>query len=341
MKTHAQIKAQILAKVVEVIRLQHKAIATERAYCGWIARYYDFCVNLPAEWPAEQKMERFLTDLAVVHDVSASTQNGAFHAVRFLYVEVIKRTLDVSKVNALRAQRPEQVRNAPSLEDTIALLRDVKDISSYPSNLVTRMLYGCGLRVSEPLNLRIKDVKIERRELHLKAAKGKKDRVVRLPDCLVPEITRQMEAARIIHERDARELVPVTLPHQLARKYPEYQWAWTWAWLFPMHKPCQHPRTGETVRWRMMEDIVQRAVKESRRRLHIQVVPHELRHAYATHSLDAGANLKALQEAMGHVDIKTTAGYCHADALSVRSPLDRLPENVLPFTQSNLRRATA
>ena len=318
---------------MEVIRLQHKSLATERAYCGWIARYYDFCVNLPAEWPPEQKMERFLTDLAVVHDVSASTQNGAFHAVRFLYVEVMKRMLDVAKVNALRAQRPEQVRNAPTLEDTIALLRDVKDVSGYPSRLVTLMLYGCGLRVSEPLNLRIKDVKFDRRELHIKAAKGKKDRVVRLPECLVPELMRQMEAARIIHERDLRERVPVELPHQLARKYPEHQWTWPWAWIFPMHKPCQHPRTGQTVRWRMMEDIVQRAVKESRRRLHIQVVPHELRHAYATHSLDAGTSLKALQEAMGHVDIKTTAAYCHADALSVRSPLDRLPENVLPFVQ--------
>ena len=343
MKTPEQIKAMILQKVEEVIRLQHKALATERAYSGWIARYYDFCLNLPSEWPAEQKMERFLTDLAVVYDVSASTQNAAFHALRFLYVSVFKRPLDVTKVNALRAQRPEQVRNAPSVEDTIALMRDVQDLSGYPANLVVRLLYGCGLRVSEPLNLRIKDVKIERRELHIKAAKGKKDRVVRLPDCLVPEILRQIEAARIIHERDMREQVPVALPHQLARKYPEYQWAWQWAWLFPMHKPCCPPRTGETVRWRMMEDIPQRAVKASRRRLQIQVVPHELRHAYATHCLDSGINIKALQEAMGHVDIKTTAGYCHAEALSVRSPLDRLPPaNVVPFAPSQaVLRATA
>jgi integron integrase len=341
MKTHAQLRAEIVAKVANVIRLQHKALATERAYSGWIGRYYDFCITLPREWPAEQKMEVFLTDLAVVHDVSASTQNGAFHAICFLYVEVLKRPLDVAKINAMRAQRPEQVRHAPSLEDTIALLRDVKDVSSYPSNLVARLLYGCGLRVSEPLNLRIKDVKIERHELHIKAAKGKKDRVVRLPDCLVPELQQQIAAARIIHERDQRERIPVELPHQLARKYPEHQWAWPWAWLFPMHKPCQHPRTGQTVRWRMMEDIVQRAVKESRRRLGIQVVPHELRHAYATHSLDAGISIKALQQAMGHVNIQTTANYCHADALSVASPLDRLPPNVVPFATVPRQRASA
>ncbi len=334
-KTSEQIRAEILQRVVEVARLQHKALSTERAYRDWIARYYDFCTGVPAEWPAETKMERFLTKLAVVNDVSASTQNSAFHAIRWLYTDVLKRPLDVPKVNALRAQRPGQVRNAPSLEDTIALLRDVKDISGYPSNLIARLLYGCGLRVSEALNLRIKDVKIDRRELHIKAAKGKKDRVVRLPDCLVPEILRQIEVAKVTHERDTREKIPVALPHQLARKYPEYQWSKPWAWVFPMHKPCRHPRTGETVRWRMMEDIVQRAVKESRRRLDIQVVPHELRHAYATHSLDAGTNIKALQEAMGHVDINTTAGYCHKDALSVQSPLDRLPANVVAFIDQN------
>ncbi len=324
---------QILNRTTEIIRRKHMALATERAYCGWIKRYYDYCLTLPKELPAEAKMESFLTWLAKVHDVSASTQNGAFHAIRFLYVEVIARALDVSKVNALRATRPEQIRHAPSVEDTVALLRDVKDEAGYPANLVVRLLYGAGLRVSEPLNLRIKDVRIERRELYILGAKGRKDRVVRLPEGVIPDLQRQMMHARTIWERDRREQVPVELPHQLARKYPEYQWAWQWAFVFPMHKPCRHPRTGKTVRWRMMEDIVQKAVKYSRRRLEIQVVPHELRHAYATHCLDRGVNIKALQEAMGHVQIETTAGYCHAEALSVSSPLDALsqPANVVPF----------
>lgn len=331
MKTPEQIKRQILQRVTEVARLQQKALSTERQYRDWIARYYDFCRHLPADWQAETKMERFLTELAVRHDVSASTQNSAFHAVRWLYVSVIKRTLDVAKVNALRAHRPEQVRHAPTVAETVALLRDVQDVSAYPANLVVRLLYGCGLRVSEPLNLRIKDVVVADRSLIIKAAKGKKDRVVRLPEVLVPEIERQIEIATTMHERDVREQVPVALPNQLARKYPEYQWSRPWAWLFPMHFPCLHPRTGQTVRWRMMEDIVQRAVKESRRRLQIQVVPHDLRHAYATHSLKSGVSIKALKEAMGHVDIKTTDGYCHDDAMSVPSPLDKLPANVLAF----------
>jgi len=335
MKPNPAIRAQILQQASEVMQMKHMALTTERDYCGWIGRFYDFCCDLPKDLAAEAKMEAFLTHLAVVRDVSASTQNGAFHAIRFLYVQVIKRALDVAKVNALRATRPEQVRHAPSVEDTLALLRDVRDEAGYPANLVVRMLYGSGLRVSEPLNLRIKDVRFERRELILKAGKNSKDRVVRLPEAVIPELQQQIRHARRVWQQDVQDGIPVTLPHQLARKYPEYQFAWPWAFVFPMHKTCKHPRTGATVRWRMMTNIVQKAVKYSRRRLGIQVVPHELRHAYATHCLDRGVNLKALQEAMGHAQIETTAGYCHAEALSVASPLDTIAAttapNILPF----------
>ena len=324
MKSNEEMLAGILSRTVDVIRREHKSIETEKAYCGWIRRFFWFCLKVPKSLPPERKLELFLTDLARVQDVSASTQNGAFHAVRFLYVKVLEKSLDVARVNALRATRPEQIRKAPTLEETVALLRTVQDVSGYPSNLAVRLMYGCGLRVSEPLALRIKEVRISRMELYILGAKGRKDRVVRLPDCLVPEIERQMTVAQTVFEQDRRNGVPVELPHGLARKYPDWRFAWPCAWLFPMHRPCRHPRTGETVRWHMIPDIVQRAVKLARRALGIMVRPHELRHGYATHSLDAGVNIKALQEALGHVQLETTAGYCHAEALSVRSPLDAL-----------------
>src|SRR6185295_311591 len=116
--------------------------------------------------------------------------------------------------------------------------------------------------------------------------------------------------------------VPVLLPEPLARKYPEYRFAWPWAWLFPAHRPCGHPRTGQVVRYRMHEANVQRAIKEARRQLGIMVQPHELRHAYATHCLERGTNPRAIQTAMGHQSLETTMGYLHAEALSVPSPLD-------------------
>ena len=116
--------------------------------------------------------------------------------------------------------------------------------------------------------------------------------------------------------------LPVALPGLLAKKYPDWRFAWKWAWLFPAHAPCRHPRTDETVRWRCHEANVQRAVRQAARPLGLCVTPHHLRHAYATHSLNRGVNVKALQLAMGHAHSDTTLGYCHASALSVPSPLE-------------------
>lgn len=311
---------EAIEKAREVIRRQHKALATEECYLNWLHRYIKAVHLMPSALPGEQKLERFLTELALKRDVSASTQNQAFNAITFFYKDVLGQPL--KDVDALRASRPAQLRHAPTVPETRALLAAVQDVGGYPTNLISRLLYGCGLRVTEPLNLRLKDVSIASGRLNILGAKGGKDRVVALPQSLVPEIKMQMEFARRVWRQDGVNKVPLELPHQLAQKYPEYRFARQWAWLFPAHHPCQHPRTGGVVRFRMHESNVQRAIKEARRRIGVMVLPHELRHAYATHSLDRGANIKALSEAMGHKQIETTLGYCHADALSVRSPLD-------------------
>lgn len=304
-----------------VIRRQGKALSTERDYCGWLRRYLAFTFTLTLGLSSEAKAEAFLTMLVTQHDVAVATQNSAFSAILFFYKDVLKTPL--KDVDALRATRPAQMRHAPSVDETRALLAEVKDVSGYPTNLIVRMLYGCGLRVTEPLNLRIKDVKFEDSSLFILGAKGGKDRVVRLPCSLAVEIEQQMTIACRTWEMDRRNGMPIALPHQLGKKYPEYRFARGWAWLFPQHRPCAHPRTGEMVRYRMHESAVQRAVKQARRTLGIAVVPHELRHAYATHSLGSGVNIADLSKSMGHSQIQTTAGYCHADALSVPSPLDR------------------
>jgi integrase len=205
----------------------------------------------------------------------------------------------------------------------IQRLRDV--IRRYPTNLIARLLYGCGLRVTEPLNLRIKDVDLPARRLCIRGAKGGKDRLVSLPHALTVELTQQVEFARAVWRRDVQNKIPLMIPGQLARKYPEYQWAWPWAWLFRSRCPCRHPRTGKTVRFRMHEANVQNAIKEARRRLGIMVLPHELRHAYATHCLERGTNPCAIQQAMGHKSLETTMAYLHAQSLSVISPLDSRP----------------
>jgi site-specific recombinase XerD len=276
--------------------------------------------QMPNSISSEQKMERFLTELATKHDVAASTQNQAFNAILFFYRDVLG--IKLNDIDSLRAVRPAHVRTCPSRQDTLRLLDAIKDIGGYPTNLATRLLYGCGLRVSEAVSLRVKDLKLDRSELFIMGAKGGKDRVVKLPCSLTSALTQQVDFARHVWRKDALNKLPIQLPHQLAKKYPEMEFNFGWAWLFPLRYPCADPRTGRMVRWHMLTDSIQRAVKEARRRTGIMAVPHELRHAYATHSLDRGVNMKALSEAMGHKQIETTAGYCHATALSVPSPLD-------------------
>ena len=311
---------EAIARAREVLRRQHKAIATEQAYLHWLGRYIHALRHIPDTFTSEQKLERFLTDLAL-QSVSASTQNQAFNAILFFYKDVLG--VELKNVQAIRATRPAQLRHAPTVAETRALIAAVRDVGGYPVNLIVRMLYGCGLRVSEPLNLRIKDVDLTNGRLYLKGAKGGKDRVVALPCSLSAELRSQMDYSRSVWKRDCLARIPLEIPGQLAKKYPEYRFAWSWAWLFPQRHPCRHPRTGELVRYHLHEANVQQGVKEARRKLGIMVLPHELRHAYATHSLENGVNLKALKEAMGHVSFETTMGYCHADALSVPSPLDR------------------
>lgn len=272
--------------------------------------------------PPERKMEAFLTQQAT-QDVSASTQNQALCALLFLYRECLG--VEVGKIDALRAKKPVHLRYAPERHEVLALMENVQDVASYPTRLIVRLLYGCGLRVSEPLNLRLKDVLISESKFVIRSAKGGKDRFVAIPCALTAAIRAQMEYARAIAERDRADGVPVALPGLLAKKYPHWQFSAKWAWLFPSHKPCVHPRTGAIVRWRCHEANVQRCVRQAARRMGLDITPHHLRHAYATHCLDAGQNPRAIQEAMGHSQLETTMGYMHADAMNVRSPLDFSP----------------
>jgi integrase len=294
-------------------------MATEQTYLHWLRHYMAALGRMPKTLTSEQKLEHFLTELALKKNVSAATQNQAFNALLFFYKDVLGTPLGA--VDGLRATRPERVRRAPTVGETRALLAAVPAVGGYPTNLVARLLYGCGLRVCEPLNLRVKDVGFEEGKLFIVGGKGRKDRVVALPCAVTEDLRAQLDFARVVWRRDGEARIPLEIPNQLGVKYPEYRFSWPWAWVFPAHWPCKNPRTGELVRYRMHEANVQRAIREARRKIGVQVLPHELRHAYATHSLDRGVNVKALQGAMGHQHIETTIGYCHADALSVPSPL--------------------
>jgi len=313
-------KTQAIDAMRLVMRRKHMSLSTERSYCHWLKRY---CAAIPSYHctSSRNRIEKFLTSLARQR-VSASTQNQAFNAILFFYREVLHQ--EIGNINALRAKRPEHVRSAPSRDQVSELLMIVQDAHNYPTRLIVHMLYACGLRVTEPLNIRIKDVDLDHLRLTVRDGKHHKDRVVPLPSILAGPIESQRMYARSLWERDRRNGIPVPLPGRLHRKYPSARHSLQWYWLFPAHKPCKHPRTGEMVRWRCHESNVQRAVRKAAAQMGMEslITPHVLRHAYATHVIDRGGSVRDLQSALGHKHLDTTMRYVTPDAMKVRSPIE-------------------
>jgi integrase len=313
----------VLNKLSDVCRRMRLSYATEKSYLGWVRSYISMLSLLPAELSSEEKVSAFLTREAK-RGVAAATQSQALNAVVFLYGKVLGKPL--AEVDALRVRRPPSVRTALSLEETRLLLGAMEDVAGYPTRLVVQLLYGCGLRVSEPLELRIKDVDLGAGHIVVRAAKGNKDRIVALPECLRGAMEGQLRVARAVSKADVEAGLPVALPGLNGVKNPRARFDAGWAWVFPMEKATVHPRTGEKVRWRMHEVNVQRAVRRAADKagLSVKVTPHVLRHTFATHAHGAGAAARDLQAVLGHTKLETTMGYLDARPTRVVSPLDRL-----------------
>lgn len=307
-----------------VMRRQHKAWKTEQSYVRWLERYMHWLHAHRSRLPQDSRgrIEAFLTDLAVRARVSGKTQNCAFHAVLFFYREVLKEKIE--HVSALRAKTGERMRHAPSRADVLAMLDALDDANGYPIRLIVQLLYGCGLRVSEPLKLRVKDIRFDTGLLTVREAKGDKDRVVRIPDPLKAPLAAQIRFARGLWERDQAAGIPVQLSEAYHRKNARARREWGWYFVFPQAVPCRHPRTGERVRYHLHESNIQRAVRTARIRARITapLTPHHLRHAYATHLHDAGVSARDLQNVLGHKSLETTMVYLTPHAATVRSPLE-------------------
>ncbi len=319
-------RSEILDLVRKRIRLLHYAYSTEDAYCHWSGRYHDFCLKQPAGVAAEKMTEAFLTDLAARLGVSARTQSQAFAAVLFLYKEVLDEPL--GDVRALRAKRPFHERVSPSRDQVRQLRVAVEDTPGTPARLLVDLLYGCGLRVSEPVELRIKDVLWDEGptgQLVIRGAKGGKDRRVPIPAACVAPLRLQVEKARTVWEQDRMNSpgVGVTLPGRLSEKYPDAPFMWQWFWLFPAENHCDDPRRGIRVRYHVLPESIQRAVLRAARKVGLGgiVTPHVLRHAYATHSREG---IDSLRKLLGHSSIETTAGYLHPVVDRASNPLDDL-----------------
>ncbi len=307
------------------LRSRHYSLRTERAYVAWTKRFiYFHGVRHPKDMgPGE--VNAFLSHLAVEEKVSASTQNQALSAILFLYRNVLGRSLgDLEGV--IRARRPKHL----PVVLTRAEVRAVLDRLSGDTFLICSLLYGGGLRLMECLRLRIQDIDFGSNEVMVREGKGRKDRVTVLPGSVGESLAQHLATVKAIHEKDLEEgWGRVPLPNALARKYTSASGAWLWQWVFPQRHRWVHPVTREQGRHHVHETVVQKAVRDAVRRAGVakRATCHTFRHSFATHLLEAGYDIRTVQELLGHRDVKTTMIYTHVlnrGGRGVRSSMDGL-----------------
>lgn len=317
-------KPRLLDLIREQIRLKHYSIRTERVYCEWVKRFIRFHrYRHPVEMGAAE-VEAFLSDLAVRGNVSVSTQNQALAALLFLYKQVLK--LDLPWLGeVVRAKKPSRLPVVLSVDEVQRILSHLQG----EVWLITSLLYGAGMRLMEVLRLRVKDVDFARQEIVIRDGKGMKDRVTVLPQRLSVSLQQHLQVVRAMHNAGLGEgRGDVYLPDALARKYPKAPWEWAWQYVFPAASLSVDPRSGRTRRHHFDEKRIQRHFKSAVKAAGIEklATPHTLRHSFATHLLEAGQDIRTVQELLGHADVKTAMIYTHVlnrGGLAVLSPLDR------------------
>lgn len=312
----------IVDRVRTEIRTRHYSPRTEEAYLGWIVRYLDFHRREPEELSIDD-IRRFLSALAIDHKVSAATQNQARAAITFLYRDVLHApvgTVD-GVATAKTPRRLPEVLTADEVRRVLGALEGAHQ-------LVASLLYGAGLRLLEALELRVKDIDFERGEIIVRGGKGGKDRVTVLPDLLVPALRAHLRRVHKLHQSDlARGEGRAILPDAYLRKNPSAPLEWRWQLVFPATRPWRDPSTGHEHRHHYHESAIQRAVHDAALTIGItrRVTCHTFRHSFATHLLEAGYDIRTVQELLGHSDVRTTMIYTHVlnrGGLAVRSPMD-------------------
>lgn len=311
-----------------VLRVRHYAWRTEQSYVEWVGRFLEWRGEGTDPAVAETaEVRRYLEHLAVEREVSASTQNQAFSALLFYFEHVLERPLGDLRgtLRARPSRRLPVVLSEAEVERLLAVLEGT-------FALMVRLMYGTGLRLMECCRLRVKDVDFGRGQVTIHGAKGDKDRVVMLPEQLRTGLEGHLRRVQVLYEADRREGLPgVWLPGALAQKYPNAAVEWAWQWVFPSRMLSVDPRTGVRRRHHVHENGLQKAVKEAARLAGIEkpVSCHTLRHTFATHLLEAGVDIRTVQELLGHTRLDTTMIYTHVmtrPGIGVQSPLDRLTE---------------
>ena len=324
--TAAQQPKKLQQLVADAIAVRHYSRRTNEAYWHWIKRFVLWSGKRHPRDMGQAEVGQFLTWLASEQRVSASTQRQALAAILFLYQQVLG--IEIGWVEGVvRAKQSQRLPVVMTMDETRALLAQ----TSGTPGLFLRLLYGTGLRLMEGLNLRVKDLDLEQRQIIVRAGKGNKDRSTMLPLRLVQPLRELIEERRRWHHLDlATNHASVDLPFALARKYPNAGKEWAWQYVFATPGYHIDPETGEERRHHLFDWTIQRHMKAALRAAGISkpATPHTLRHCFATHLLQAGTDIRTIQELLGHSDVETTMIYTHVvgqtAGLGAVSPLDRM-----------------
>ena len=321
-----QYKSPLLQSLQSNLRLQHLSRRTETAYIYWTRRFIRFCgLRHPAELDSAD-VRRFLNHLVMDRHVSAATQQQALSALLFLYRNVVGRPLE--ELGRLpRGRAPTTLPVVLTREEVERVLRQLRGTP----RLVALRLYGSGIRLTECVTLRVKDLELDRGELVGRRGKAGKDRMTIIPETLRVPLREHLGRVKLMHDRDlARGGGSVELPGGLAAKYPKAGSSWAWPWVFPSRRTYRDSGSGRIQRHHLHESVVQRAMAAAVRASGIgkRASCHTLRHSFATHLLEDGYDIRTVQELLGHRDVSTTMIYTHVlnrGPRGVRSPADLLP----------------
>lgn len=317
-----------IAALIKAIRRLHYSIRTEQAYESWVCRFLGYSGKDDVALLDHEDISHYLDYLALARKVSASTQAQALNALVFFFRNALEKEVD--ELTFKRAKKPRRLPVVLSRSEMQALLGAMPEDKLLMANL----LYGSGMRLMECIRLRVQDIDFEYGQIVVRQGKGGKDRLVPLARTAIPPLKTRLEKTRAIHDADlAKGFGEVYLPDALARKYPSAGKSWNWQYVFPGSRLCIDPRSGATRRHHIHETALQRAVKKAATDAGLikRVSCHTLRHSFATHLLEAGYDIRTVQELLGHADVSTTMIYTHvlnSPGVSVQSPADFMAAGV-------------
>ena len=314
---------KLLEQVSDSIQRKQYSRKTEQAYVNWIRRYILFHNKTHPKDMGVAEVEKYLTHLAAERQVAASTQNQALSAILFLYKEVLKTPMTTSFqfIGAKKPKRLPVVLTKGEVQQVLSRL-----VGEY--HIIAQLLYGSGLRVAEVVRLRVQSIDFEQRQILVRDGKGAQDRITMLPEIVVARLKQHLATVEDLHQDDLRNgYGRVFLPNALARKYPNAEREWIWQYVFPSKRISASWDDGIMRRHHISPSTVQKAVRRasSTAKINKHVTPHTFRHSFATHLLEAGYDIRTVQELLGHKNVKTTMIYTHVlnrGPKAVRSPLD-------------------